>query len=235
MRPILALWLSTHNNTTQKSSLIRVRSLLLTELLTAFHSLTAHVMMMIMNIYDLYNLCIWIWSECIEINDLKWKLHWVLSILCVFSQRTPYVSAILHGGPSSSSSSLSSCWCACGEIRCHHFIQKAFLLPAGRTAAFVSTAFHVTTHHLLLTFLYILSKTSVPPLLPHALPPHLSPLLPTSFSLPFLPPLISPQSPYPFSSSAITYSFSLSLDSSLIIANSVPLWFFFTLRGYKLY
>ena len=58
---------------------------------------------------------------------------------------------------------------------------------AGRLA-FVTTAFHVTTHHLLPTFLYILSKTSVPPPRP---PSH-----------PFLPSLIIiPLTPYSFASS----------------------------------
>lgn len=100
-----------------------------------------------------------------------------------------------------------SSWCACGEIQCHRPIQRAFLLPAGRPAAFVTTAFHVTTHHLLPTFLYILSKSPSPSSSPSCAS---SSSFSTSFSPPSFPPMIiipPPLTPYPFSPSSFPLYF----------------------------
>lgn len=109
--------------------------------------------------------------------------------LCVFTQTAPCVSAVLHGG--SSSSSWSS-WCACGEIRCHHLIQKALLLPDHCICHHCFSCHHSPpAPHIPLHFLKDLSPSSSPS---------------SSFSSPpappFLPPLIIiPLTPYPFSSS----------------------------------
>lgn len=92
-----------------------------------------------------------------------------------------------------SNTALSFCFICCVPLREKSLFVKLLVYSRGnlmplfnlegfsyKPAAFVTTTFHVTTHHLLPTFLYILLKTLAQP--PSSLPPS-SPLSLCTFSL----------------------------------------------------